>query len=59
MAAKPKKVDITTKAQMEARIARKQEKRRPEKKMLEAKLRENTDEINKLKDFAKKRKTAL
>ena len=59
MAAKPKKVDITTKAQMEARIARKQEKRRPKKKMLEAKLRENTDEINKLKDFAKKRKTAL
>ena len=44
---------------MDARIARKQEKRRQKKKMLEAKLRENTDEINKLKDFAKKRKTAL
>ena len=29
------------------------------KKMFEAKLRENTDEINRRKDFAKKRKTAL
>ena len=44
---------------MDARIARKQEKRRQKKKMLVAKLRENNDEINKLKDFAKKRKTAL
>ena len=57
--AEPKKVDVTTKAQMDARIARKQEKSRHKKKMLEAKLRENTDKINKLKDFAKKQKTAL
>ena len=46
-------------AQMDARIARKQEKRRQKKKMLEAKLLGNTDEINKLKDSAKKGKTAL
>ena len=58
-AAKPKKVDVATKAQMDARIARKQENRLQKKKMSEAKLRENTDEINKLKDFPKKRKTAL
>ena len=44
---------------IDARIARNHEKRRQKKKMLEAKLRENTDEINKLKDFAKKRKTVL
>ena len=44
---------------MDARIARKQVKRRQKKKMLVAKLRENTDEINKLKGFAKKWKTAL
>ena len=44
---------------MDARIARKQEKSRQKKKMLEAKLRENTDKINKLKDFAKKQKTVL
>ena len=44
---------------MDARIARKQEKRRLKRKMSEAKLRENTDEINKPKDLAKKRKIAL
>ena len=36
---------------MDARIARKQEKRRQKKKMIEAKLRENTDEVNKLDFF--------
>ena len=59
VAAKPKKVDVTTEAQMDARIARKQENRRQKKKMLVLKLRENTDEINKVKDFAKKQETAL
>ena len=44
---------------MDARIARNQEKRGQKSKMLEAKLRKNTDKINKLKGFAKKRKTAL
>ena len=44
---------------MDARIARKQENRLQKKKMSETKLRENSHEINKLKDFAKKRKTAL
>ena len=44
---------------MDAIIARKQEKRREKKKMLEAKLHEHTDEVSKLKDFRKKRKTAL
>ena len=34
-APKPKKVDVTTKAQMDARIARKQEKKSQKKKMLE------------------------
>ena len=49
-----KKVDVTTKAQIDSRIARKQEKRGKKKKMLVAKLRKNTDEVNKLEDFAKK-----
>ena len=44
---------------MDARIARNQEKRGQKNKMLKAKLRKNTDKINKLKDFAKKRKTVL
>ena len=44
---------------MDARTVRKQEKRMQKKKMLEGKLHENTDEIKKLKDFDKKRKTAL
>ena len=39
---------------MIARIARKQEKRRQKRQMFEAKLCENTDEINRLKHFAKK-----
>ena len=59
MAVKPKKVDVTTKAQMDIRMDRKHVKRRQKKKMLQAKLRQNTDEINKLKDFDKKQKTAL
>ena len=54
-----KKVHVTTKVPMDAIIARKQEKRREKKKMLEAKFHEHTDEVSKLKDFHKKRKTAL
>ena len=44
---------------MDARIARKQEKRTQRKKMLEAKLRKNANEIKKLKDFPKKQKAVL
>ena len=52
---------------MDARLARKQEERRQKKLALEAKLsnntnernNNNTNEMNKLKDFAKKRKTSL
>ena len=56
---KPKKINVTTKAQMDARLARKQEERRQKKLALEEKLSNNTNEMNKLKDFAKKRKTSL
>ena len=44
---------------MDARLARKQEERRQKKIALEEKLSNNTNEMNKLKDFAKKRKTSL
>ena len=53
---------------MDARLARKQEERRQKKLALEAKLsnntnemndNNNTNEMNKLKDFAKKRKISL
>ena len=53
--AKPKKVNVTTKAQMDARIAKKKKKEN-KKTALEAKLAENTDEMNKLKNFNEKRK---
>ena len=56
---KPKKINVTNKAQMDARLAGKQEKRRQKKQALEAKLSNNTNEMNRLKDFAKKRKTSL
>ena len=56
---KPKKVHVTTKAEMDARIAKKKEKRKQKKAALEAKLTENTDEMNKLKNFTKKRKMSL
>ena len=42
---------------MDANIGKKQEKRKLKKQALEVKLSKNTDEINKLKEFAKKRKT--
>ena len=44
---------------MDARIAKKNEKRKQKKGALEAKLAENTDEISKLKNFTKKRKMSL
>ena len=44
---------------MDARIAKRREKRKQKKAMLEAKLAENTSELNKLKNFAKKRKIAM
>ena len=44
---------------MDARIAKKKEKRKQKKAALEAKLTENTDEMNKLKNFTKKRKMSL
>ena len=56
---KPKKVHVTTKAEMDARIAKKKEKRKQKKAALEAKLTENTDEVNKLENFTKKRKMSL
>ena len=54
-----KKVNVTTKVQMDARIAKKNEKRKQKKGALEAKLAENTDEISKHKKFTKKRKMSL
>ena len=54
---KPKAV--STEAQMDARIAKRREKRKQKKAMLEAKLVENTSEINELRNFAKKRKIAM
>ena len=56
---KLKKVNVTTKAQMEARIAKMKEKRKQKKETLEAKLAKNTDEMNKLENFTKKRKMSL
>ena len=56
---KPKKINVTNKAQMDARLAIKQEKRRQKKQALKAKLSNNTNEMNRLKDFAKKQKTSL
>ena len=44
---------------MNARIAKSREKRKQKKAMLEAKLAENTIEMNKLKNFAKKRKLSM
>ena len=44
---------------MNARIAKRREKRKQKKAMLEAKLAENTIEMNKLKNFAKKRKLSM
>ena len=44
---------------MDARIAKKKEKKKQKKAALEAKLTENTDEMNKLKHFTKKRKMSL
>ena len=54
---KPK--TVSTEAQMDARIAKRREKRKQKKAMLEANLVENTSEMNKLKNFAKKRKIAM
>ena len=57
---KPKKPKAaSTEAQMDARIAKRREKRRQKKVMLEAKLAKNTSEMNKLKNFAKKRKIGM
>ena len=44
---------------MNARIAKRREKRKQKKAMLEAKLAKNTIEMNKLKNFAKKRKLSM
>ena len=49
----------TTEVQMVARIAKRREKRKQKKAMLEAKLAENTSEMTKLKNFAKKGKIAM
>ena len=54
---KPKAVSIE--AQMDARIAERRENRKCKKAMLEAKLVENTSEMNKFKNFAKKRKITM
>ena len=51
------KVPVTTKEQMDAKTAKKQEKRKLKKQVLEVILLKNTDEMNKLKEFAKKQKT--
>ena len=50
---------MSTEAQMDARIAKRREKRKQKKAMLEAKLVKNSSEMNKLKNFAKKRKIAM
>ena len=42
---------------MDTKIAKKQEKRKLKKQALEVKLSKNTDEMSKLKEFAKKQKT--
>ena len=44
---------------MDARIAKRREKGKQKKAMLETKLAENISEMNKLKNFAKKRKIAM
>ena len=56
---KKKKVALTTKEQMDAKIAKKQEKRKLKKQALEVKLSKSTDEMNKLKEFAKKTKNNI
>ena len=50
---------MSTEAQMDTRIAKRREKRKQKKAMLEAKLVENTSEMNKPKKFGKKRKIAM
>ena len=42
---------------MDTKIAKKQEKRKLKKQALEVKLSINTNEMSKLKEFAKKQKT--
>ena len=42
---------------MDAKTAKKQEKRKLKKQVLKVILLKNTDEMNKLKEFAKKQKT--
>ena len=44
---------------MDAKIAKKQEKRKLRKQALEVKLSKSTDEMNKLKEFAKKTKNNI
>ena len=54
---KPKAV--STEVQMDARIAKRRKKRKQKKATLGAKLVENTSEMNKFKNFAKKRKITM
>ena len=56
---KKAKKAVSTKAQMDFRIAKRREKRKQKEAMLEAKLAENTIEMKKLKNFAKKRKLSM
>ena len=50
---------MSTEVQMDARIAKRREKRKQKKAMLEAKLVKNSSEMSKLKNFAKKQKIAM